>query len=118
MAKSQTESVLDNSQVSESLSYLLSQVHREKMYKQSAGLIGILKGMSAANSDEQSHKPSPDNSTEAVPSTEGKIQETLILADRQIGQKLTKDGVQPHPSSSHEAGCSKVKSPVTKDSVA
>ena len=85
------------------------------MYKQSAGLIGILKGMSAANSAEQSHKPSPDNSTEAVPSTEGKSQETVILADRQIGQKLTKDGVQPHPSSSHEAGCSKVKSPGTKD---
>ena len=82
------------------------------MYKQSAALIDILKGMSTANSAEQSHKPSPDNSTEAVPSTEGKIQETLILADRQIGKKLTKDGVQPHPSSSHEAGCSKVKSPV------
>ena len=85
------------------------------MYKQSAGLIGILKGMSAANSAEQSHKPSPDNSTEAVPSTEGKSQETVILADRQIGQKMTKDCVQPHPSSSHEAGCSNVKSPGTKE---
>ena len=117
MAKRQTESVLDNPQVSDSLSYLLSQVYHRKMYKQSAGLIGILKGMSAANSAEQSHKPSPDNSTEAVPNTEGKSQETVILADRQIGQKLTKDGVQPHPSSSHETGCSKVKSSVTKDRV-